>query len=79
MIVFTKEKVRDIEARLQVSPRNSLRRLAQETGISLGPAFIATKLIKLRPYKITTVHELKQPDYAAINNSFLQLAATKCA
>jgi hypothetical protein len=31
----------------------------------LGSAFTATKLIKHRPYKITVVHELKQPDFAA--------------
>jgi hypothetical protein len=45
-IVLTDEKVRDIEARLQISSRKSLRRLAQETGVSLGYAFIVTKLIK---------------------------------
>jgi hypothetical protein len=56
--VLTEEKVRDIEERLQISPRKSLRRLAQETGFSLGSAFTATKLIKFRPYKITVVHEL---------------------
>jgi hypothetical protein len=58
-IVLTDEKVRDIEARQQISPRNSLRCLAQETGVSQGSAFTATKLIKFRPYKITVVHELK--------------------
>jgi hypothetical protein len=35
-IVLTDENVRDIEARLQISPRKSLRRVAQETGVSLG-------------------------------------------
>jgi hypothetical protein len=64
-IILMEEKVRDIAARLRISPRISLRRLAQETGVSLGSAFTATKLIKFRPYKITVVHELKQPDYAA--------------
>jgi hypothetical protein len=34
-IVLTEEKVRDIEAQLQISPRKSLRGLAQETGVSL--------------------------------------------
>jgi hypothetical protein len=63
--VLTEAKVQDIEARLQISPRKSLRHLAQETGVSLGSARTATKLIKLRPYKVTVVHELKQPDYAA--------------
>jgi hypothetical protein len=57
MIVLTAEDIRDIEARLQISPRKSLRRLAQETGVSLGSAFTATKLIKYRPYKVTVVHE----------------------
>jgi hypothetical protein len=32
-IVLTEEKVQDIEARLQISPRKLLRRLAQETGV----------------------------------------------
>jgi hypothetical protein len=47
---------RDIEARLWTSPRKSLRRLAQETGVSLESAFTAKKLIKFRPYKITVVY-----------------------
>jgi hypothetical protein len=55
--VLTEEKVQDIQAQLQVSPRKSLTRLAQETGVSLGSAFTATKLIKFRPYKITVVHD----------------------
>jgi hypothetical protein len=46
-IVLTGENIRDIE----------VRRLAQETGVSLGSAFTATKLIKYRPYKVTVVHE----------------------
>jgi hypothetical protein len=53
---MAEEKVRDIEARLQISPRKSLTRLAQKTGVSLGSASTATKLIKFRPYKITVVH-----------------------
>jgi hypothetical protein len=64
--ITTEEKIQDIQARLQVSPRKSLRRLAQETGVSLGSALTATKLIKFRPYKITVVHELKQPAFSVI-------------
>jgi hypothetical protein len=60
-----RRKGRDIEGRLQISPQKSLRHLAQETGVSLGSPFTATKLIKFRLYKITVVPELKQPDYAA--------------
>jgi hypothetical protein len=56
-IVLTDENVRDIEARLQFSPPKSLRRLAQETGVSLESAFTATKLMKYHPYKITVVYE----------------------
>jgi hypothetical protein len=36
-----RRKGRDIEARLQISPRKSLRLLAQETGVSLGSAVSA--------------------------------------
>jgi hypothetical protein len=59
-IVLTDEKVRDIEALLQISPQKSLRGSAPETSVSLESAFTATKLIKFRPYKITVVHELNQ-------------------
>jgi hypothetical protein len=59
-IVLTDEKFRDIEAWLQIIPRKSLGHLAQETGVSLGSAVTATKLIKFCPYKITVVHEVKQ-------------------
>ncbi|PNF32668.1 hypothetical protein B7P43_G13122 [Cryptotermes secundus] len=64
-IVLTEEKIRAIEAQIQISPRKPLRRLAQKTGVSLGSAFTGTNLIKFCLYKITVVHELKQPDYAA--------------
>jgi hypothetical protein len=39
--------------------------LAQHTGISFGSAFTAARLITFHPYKIVSVHELKQSDYAA--------------
>jgi hypothetical protein len=51
--VLTEEKVQDIEARLEISPRKSLRRLAQEIGVSLGSAFTATKsLVFITPVAV---------------------------
>jgi hypothetical protein len=41
-------------ARLKHTPRNSLKRLAQETGMS--SARRATQLLKLRSYKTTVIH-----------------------
>jgi hypothetical protein len=67
-IVLIEEEVRDIEVSLQISPRISLRRLTQETGVLPGSAFTGEKkiiIIKFRPCKITVVHELNQSDYAA--------------
>jgi hypothetical protein len=60
--VLTEENVQDVQGWLQITW------LAQETGISLGPAFTATGLIKCHPYKITVLHELKPPDSAAKNS-----------
>jgi hypothetical protein len=37
-IVLTDEKVWDVEARLQISPRNSVRRLAQEHALTASIA-----------------------------------------
>jgi hypothetical protein len=48
--VLTDEKLEDIPARLQISPRTSLRRLSQETCVSVGSASKVTKLIKFRSY-----------------------------
>jgi predicted transcriptional regulator len=36
--VFTEEKLDDIEARLEYTPRKSLKHLAQETGVSKSSA-----------------------------------------
>ncbi|PSN42479.1 hypothetical protein C0J52_09800 [Blattella germanica] len=50
--VLTKEKLNDIAERLEHTPRKSLKRLAHETGVSEFSARNATKLLKLKPYKI---------------------------
>jgi hypothetical protein len=63
--MLPEEKIQGIKALVQVSPRKSLRRLAQDTGVLLGSAFTTTKLIKFRQYKIAVVDKLKQPDFAA--------------
>jgi hypothetical protein len=44
--VLTKEKFDDIGARLEHTPRKSLKRLAQETGVSKSSARTATQLLK---------------------------------
>jgi hypothetical protein len=51
-------------ARLEHTPRKSVKRLAQETGVSKSSARTATQLLKLRPYKTTVIHAL-QPHYPA--------------
>jgi hypothetical protein len=57
--VFTEETLDEIRARLEVTPQKSLRRLAQETGISKSSAATATKLHKRGPYKATVFHALQ--------------------
>jgi hypothetical protein len=49
--VLTEEKLTDIQARLQLSPRKSLRMLAQETDAAYTTAR-ATKFLGFRPYRI---------------------------
>jgi hypothetical protein len=51
-------------ARLEHTPQKSLRRLAQDTGISKSSAAVATNLLKLRPDKATVVHALQPHDPA---------------
>jgi hypothetical protein len=45
--VLAEEKLTEIRARLQHTPRKSLKRLAQETGVSVSSARTATQLLKL--------------------------------
>jgi hypothetical protein len=44
--VLTEEKLDDIGARLEHTPRKSLKRLAQEVGVSKSSARTATQLLK---------------------------------
>jgi hypothetical protein len=60
--VLTDQKLEDIRARLEISPRKSLRRLSQETDVSVGSASKATKLIKFRPHRVRVVHAFKPVD-----------------
>jgi hypothetical protein len=46
--VLTEEKLDEIGARLEHTPRKSLKRLAQETGVSKSSARTATQLLKLK-------------------------------
>jgi hypothetical protein len=59
------EKLDDIGARLEHTPRKSLKRLAQETGVSKSNARTATQLLKLRPYKTIVIHTLQPRDSAS--------------
>jgi transposase len=61
--VLTEEKLDEIGARLERSPRKSFRLIAQETGISKTSARTAAMLLKLKPNE-TTVHELQPRDPA---------------
>ena len=60
--VLTEEKLDEIGQTLERSPRKSLSRLSQETGVSQFSTLIATTLLKLKPYKIAVVQELQPRD-----------------
>jgi hypothetical protein len=53
--VFT-EKFDDTKARRELTPRKSLKRLAQDIAVSKSGARMATQLLRLRPYKTTVIH-----------------------
>jgi hypothetical protein len=62
--VLTEEKLDDVGARLENTLRESLKRLAQETGVPKSSASTATQYLKLRPYKTTVIHSLQPRDPA---------------
>jgi hypothetical protein len=45
--------------RLEHTFRKSLKRLAQETGVSKSSARMVTQLLKLKPCKATVIHDLQ--------------------
>jgi hypothetical protein len=63
--VLTEEKLHDTGARLEHTPRKSLNRPAQETGVSKCGARAETQLMKLRSYKPTLIHALQPRDTAS--------------
>ena len=60
--VLTEETLDKIGASLEHTPTRSIPKLAQQVGISNFSAHRATKLLKLKPCKCTTVNSLKQGD-----------------
>ncbi|KDR23996.1 hypothetical protein L798_07935 [Zootermopsis nevadensis] len=56
------ENLNDVKQYSEWSPRKSLTRLAQQTGLSYGTTQRCTRRLKLVPYRIHTMHELKEPD-----------------
>jgi hypothetical protein len=52
----------EVRERLIHSPRKSLRRLSQETSYSLTMCQTTVKHEKIRPYRVTAVHELIGPN-----------------
>jgi hypothetical protein len=61
-LVLTERKLDDIGAWLEHTPRKSLKRLSQETGVSQSSSSRATQLLKLGPYKTTVIHTLQPRD-----------------
>jgi transposase len=53
--VLTEEKLDEIGAQLEHTPRKSLRRLAQETGISISSARTAIRLLKHVTFKTVVI------------------------
>jgi hypothetical protein len=60
--VLSNDSLEDIRARLLQSPRKSLRKLSQQTGMTYGSIQRATKRLKLHSYRVQVCHELKEID-----------------
>ena len=64
--VLTEETLDEIGASPEHTPTKSIPELAQQVGISEPSAHRVTKLLKLKPYKCTSVHSLKQGGISSI-------------
>ena len=56
------QTVADVKQRLQQSPKQSLCKLSQETGLSYSTCQSVAKKAKLKAYRVTVVQELKPLD-----------------
>jgi hypothetical protein len=56
--VLIKEKPVDTGARLEHTPKKSLKCLPQDSGVSKSSTRSATQLLKLRPYRTAVIHAL---------------------
>ncbi len=64
--VLSPDKLREIEEIITQNRHLSLRMVAQQAGVSKTTAWKAISVhLKMKPYRITRIHELKPPDYAA--------------
>ncbi|XP_049766567.1 uncharacterized protein LOC126099981 [Schistocerca cancellata] len=62
----SKEKVVEVQDMMLKSPKKSVRRLAQQADVSVGPAHkIRRKSLSMYMYKMSVVHELKDTDRPA--------------
>ena len=59
---MSEEMIQNVKDRLLASPKKSLRRLSQESGLSRSTCQRAAKKAKLHVYRISVVHKLKEPD-----------------
>jgi hypothetical protein len=59
--VLSDNSLDDVHQSLLCSQGKSLRKLCLENGFSCGSAHKATKILKLHPYCVHVMHELKEP------------------
>jgi transposase len=60
--VLSNDSLEDIRANLLQSPKKSLRKLSQQTGMTYGSVQRTKKRLKLHPYRVQVCHELKEID-----------------
>jgi hypothetical protein len=63
--MWTEGKLNDISTQLEASPKKLLHLLPLQHGLAKSTAHIVTKLLKLRPYKITVTQSHLPPDCKA--------------
>ena len=59
---MSEETIQSVKDRLLASPKKSLRRFSHESGLPRSTCQRAAKKEKLHTYRISVIHELKEPD-----------------
>lgn len=60
--IRTPEAITNIQQKITASPNKSVRKLSRQSGMKYSSCLRVLKSLKLKPYRVTCVQEIREPD-----------------